>query len=122
TVSDVVLHLAQTEELVVTTASGDGSVFVRGPGAESVDDLAGQWVAAEHGTPAGVVFERWRTARRAALQALRDCPRGTRLPCATNALSPATLATTRLAEHWAHALDITGPLGISYPDTGRLRH
>jgi uncharacterized protein (TIGR03084 family) len=44
------------------------------------------------------------------------------MPWATSPLSPATLATTRLAEHWAHALDITGPLGISYPDTGRLRH
>jgi hypothetical protein len=37
-------------------------------------------------------------------------------------LKPATLATTRLTEHWAHALDITGPLGIELPDTGRLRH
>ncbi len=37
-------------------------------------------------------------------------------------LKPATLATTRLAEHWAHALDITGPLGIDFPDTERLRH
>ena len=37
-------------------------------------------------------------------------------------LKPATLATTRLAEHWAHALDITEPLGIPFPDTDRLRH
>ena len=37
-------------------------------------------------------------------------------------LKPATLATTRLAEHWAHGLDITGPLGISFPDTRRLSH
>ena len=35
---------------------------------------------------------------------------------------PATLATTRLAEHWAHALDIVEPLGIEFPDTDRLRH
>ena len=32
------------------------------------------------------------------------------------------LATTRLTEHWAHGLDIAGPLGIDFPDTGRLRH
>jgi uncharacterized protein (TIGR03084 family) len=38
------------------------------------------------------------------------------------ALKPRTLGTTRLAEHWAHALDIVGPLGIDYPDTARLRH
>ena len=37
-------------------------------------------------------------------------------------MKPATLATTRLAEHWAHGLDITGPLGIAFPDTQRLRH
>jgi uncharacterized protein (TIGR03084 family) len=27
-----------------------------------------------------------------------------------------------LAEHWAHGLDITGPLGLEFPDTDRLRH
>jgi uncharacterized protein (TIGR03084 family) len=37
-------------------------------------------------------------------------------------LKPTTLATTRLAEHWAHGLDITEPLGIDFPDTDRLRH
>ena len=37
-------------------------------------------------------------------------------------LKPRTLATTRLAEHWTHALDITVPLGVDYPDTARLRH
>jgi uncharacterized protein (TIGR03084 family) len=37
-------------------------------------------------------------------------------------VKPATLATTRLAEHWAHGLDITGPFGVEFPDTERLRH
>ena len=37
-------------------------------------------------------------------------------------MKPATLATTRLAEHWAHGLDIVGPLGVEFPDTDRLRH
>ena len=40
----------------------------------------------------------------------------------TGPAKPATLATTRLAEHWAHGLDITGPLRVEFPDTGRLRH
>lgn len=34
-------------------------------------------------------------------------------------LAPRTLATARLAEHWAHAQDIAVPLGIAYPDTAR---
>ena len=45
-----------------------------------------------------------------------------RLTWAAAPLKPATLATTRLAEHWAHGLDVTGPLGVPFPDTDRLRH
>jgi uncharacterized protein (TIGR03084 family) len=44
------------------------------------------------------------------------------VPCAATPLKPAVLATTRLAEHWAHGLDITDPLGLPFPDTDRLRH
>ena len=124
-VSDVVLHLAQTEELVVASVKGDLAPFARDPGrgrGGSVDEFAARWVEDERSTPPDAVYQRWRTARHAALDALRGCPPGTRLPWATSPLSPATLATTRLAEHWAHALDITGPLGIAYPDTAGLRH
>ena len=31
-------------------------------------------------------------------------------------------AASRRPGHWAHGLDITGPLGVGFPDTGRLRH
>ena len=78
-------------------------------------------VRADRDTPERV-FERWRLARRAALVVLREADPDTRIPWATNPLPPTTLATTRLAEHWAHGLDITDPLGIAFPDTARLRH
>jgi len=127
-VSDVVLHLAQSEELVVGSVRGDVVPFAREPGLDdagrigSVDDYAAHRVAAEREAAPDAVYHRWRTARRAALAALRACPPDTRLPWAAAPLSPPTLATTRLAEHWAHALDITEPLGIAYPGTARLRH
>ena len=61
--------------------------------------------------------------------ALRTADPDRRLRWAQAPLKPATLATTRLAEHWAHGLDITEPLGIAFPDTAgwtrrlaRLRH
>jgi uncharacterized protein (TIGR03084 family) len=122
TVCDVVLHLAQTEELVIASAQGELASFSGRAGAEPIDDAIARSVADERGAPPEAVYQRWRTARGKALDLLRSCAPGTRLPWATGPLSPATLATTRLAEHWAHALDITGPLGIAYPDTGRLRH
>jgi uncharacterized protein (TIGR03084 family) len=120
-VSDVVLHLAQAEELVVVSVRGD-SPFARDPGQDgSGDSFAGRRVEEERGASGDAVYQRWRTAR-PALGALRGRPPGTRLPWATSPIAPATLATTMIAEHWAHALDITGPLGIAYPDTARLRH
>ncbi|HWM98280.1 MAG TPA: maleylpyruvate isomerase family mycothiol-dependent enzyme, partial [Streptosporangiaceae bacterium] len=61
-------------------------------------------------------------ARRAALDALRAADPDRPLEWVGAPVKPATLATTRLAEHWAHGLDITGPLGIPFPDTDRLRH
>ncbi len=119
-VTDVVLHLAQTEEGVVASVGGAALRPVRESGA-TVDQFADDMVRAQRAEPA-VVFERWREARRAALRALRTADPGQPLPWVEAPMKPATLATTRLAEHWAHGLDITGPLNIAFPDTDRLRN
>jgi len=119
-VVDVVLHLAQTEETVVANAaSGSAEPWDRQAG--TLDEAIDRWVRAERAAPP-VVFERWRTAWRAALATLRQADPDQRFGWATAPLRPAALATTRLAEHWAHGLDITGPLGLPFPDTDRLRH
>lgn len=119
TVADVVLHLAQTEEAVVAAATGDAMDWRRlGSTVEAAMEVL---VRAEQ-APGPAVLVRWRLARRAALDALRVADPRRPLSWVATPLTPRTLATTRLAEHWAHALDITGPLGIAYPDTHRLRH
>jgi len=120
TVSDVVLHLAQSEEAVLASASGVSLAARRSSGL-TVDQVVDQRVRAERAAP-GVVFRRWHQAALAAVAALRAADPRALLPWVEAPLKPATLATTRLAEHWAHGLDITGPLGISFPDTPRLRH
>lgn len=120
-VADVVLHLAQSEDAVVLSAAGgDGFARLRADAA-SVDDGADQMVQAERAEPA-IVFDRWKASRRAALSGLRTADPRQPVPWVTSGIKPATLATTRLAEHWAHGLDITGPLGVPFPDTDRLRH
>lgn len=120
-VADTVLHLAQTEEMVVQSSAEpvDDPSWRHRP--DSVDDSMARHVAEEGGDPAEI-FERWRRAWRAALAALRAADPTRRLRWAEAPLKPATLATTRLAEHWAHALDIADPLGLPYPDTDRLHH
>jgi uncharacterized protein (TIGR03084 family) len=118
-IADVVLHLAQSDEGVVASARGAGlreEVNVVG----TVDDWAARRVAAERAAPTQV-FTRWRRARDAAQEALRAADPQMPLQWVTGPVKPATLATTRLAEYWAHGLDITGPLGMDYPDTDRLR-
>lgn len=123
-VADVVLHLAQTEEAVVASTAGR-DLFAVLPasvaGATSVDEVMDRWVEAERADP-GTIFERWRKARRDAVSALRAADPAVGLAWAAAPLKPKAFATTRLAEHWAHALDIVGPLGIDFPDTNRLRH
>jgi uncharacterized protein (TIGR03084 family) len=120
TVTDVVLHLAQSEGAVVATVTGDASRSPQLSG-DGVDDAMDRLVRAERAEP-DVVFARWRAVRREALAALRAADPKQPLFWVAAPLKPATLATTRLAEHWAHGLDITEPLGIDFPDTGRLRH
>ena len=127
TVADVVLHLAQSEESVVDVVAGrdllasSGTVAgstAGGTVGERVDDL----VRAERGAAPGLVFGRWQRARRDAMAALRAADPDRPVGWVTGPVKPATLATTRLAEHWAHGLDITGPLALEFPDTERLRH
>src|SRR5271165_1011289 len=122
TIADVVLHLAQSEEGVQATAThqrpraGLGAVA-----GDTMDERAAEAVRAERAAPAEV-FARWQRARQAALAAVRAAHPDEPLEWVTGPVKPATLATTRLAEHWAHGLDVTEPLGIDFPDTGRLRH
>lgn len=125
-VADVVLHLAQSDEAVVASAAGAG--LRAGPAARgsagtgaSVDEIMNQLVQAERAAPAEV-FRRWQQARAAALAALRAADPKQPMAWVETPMKPATLATTRLAEAWAHGLDITGPLGIDFPDTSRLRN
>lgn len=125
-VADVVLHLAQSDEAVVASAAGadlragPDARATTGAGA-SVDEAMNRLVQAERAAPAEV-FQRWRQSRAAALAALRAADPKQPMAWVETPMKPATLATTRLAEAWAHGLDITGPLHIAFPDTARLRN
>lgn len=120
-VSDVVLHLAQSEEAVLSS-TGAAPSFTPSPQATTMDDLVEEWVTSERGLPPDKILARWQDASRAALKALREADPSELFAWATNPLKPRTLATTRLSEHWIHANDIAQPLGVAYPDTDRMWH
>lgn len=122
TISDVVLHLAQTEEAVVASVTGEAFRFPGGLAGGNVDEIVAGWVKTERGASPDEVFGRWKAARRAALSALADADPDAPVTWAAAPLKPRTLATTRLSEHWTHAQDVAEPLGADYPDTDRLWH
>jgi uncharacterized protein (TIGR03084 family) len=120
-IADVMLHLAQTEEAVAMSVANATRPDLWERGDRALDDSVADAVQAER-APGEEVFGRWQAARRLALDALRAADPEQRVPWAATPLKPRVLATTRLAEHWAHGLDITDPLALPFPDTARLRH
>ncbi len=129
TIADVVLHLAQTDEM--GTASGEGrftdasaafaGAAATAPAGSTIDDLAGMAVAAERGAPGREVYERWRAASGAQAKVLAAHEPGDRLTWVAGDLSALTLATTRLSELWIHTGDVAAGLGRELAPTERLR-
>lgn len=122
-VADVVLHLAQTEEAVVATLGLDPSRVPTDWAAhgDTVESAMGALVDAQR-APGSEVLARWRSAAAASSAAFAAADPDRRVQWVTNAFKPATLATTRVAEHWTHGHDISDALGLPYADTERLRH
>jgi uncharacterized protein (TIGR03084 family) len=127
TVADVVLHLAQTDELALGSARGRFGEALDGlaggiTGAESVDDGAAAMVARERGRPPAEVHERWRTGAGRLRETLASCAPDLRLTWVAGELSARTLATTRLAETWIHTGDVAGAVGATVSASDRLWH
>jgi uncharacterized protein (TIGR03083 family) len=127
TVADVVLHLAQTNELAVASARGrfdEGLVELTAGLAftDSIDDGADLMVARDRGAPAPLVADRWRASADALDDALRQCDPSQRLMWVAGDLSARTLASTRLAETWIHTGDVASGLGRSIVRPPGLAH
>jgi uncharacterized protein (TIGR03084 family) len=125
-VADVVLHLAQTDELAMGSAAGRfaevTTALADGLGsAASIDEGAALMVARERGLPETELLARWSTGAARLLDALDTMDLSTRVTWVAGDLSARTLATTRLAETWIHAGDVADALHTGLPPTDRLR-
>jgi len=128
TVADVVLHLAQTDEMAIASAEGRLADFVAELAAgglaptASVDDGADLMVQRERGAPGAAVGERWRARAGELVERLRGCDPSQRVTWVAGELSARTLATTRLAEAWIHTGDVADAFDITPRPTDRLWH
>jgi uncharacterized protein (TIGR03084 family) len=83
-----------------------------------VDDAA----AAGADLPPGELLAAWRAGRAELADRLAAVQPGRKLDWFGPPMSPASMATARLMETWAHGLDVTEALGQQPRPTGRLQH
>src|SRR3954447_18330063 len=120
-----IAHLAWTDEaalLAVQATRGDGdgwAALVRRAAADPQHfvDTAAVTGAAQ---PPAAILARWDAARAGLGEALRGVEG--RLPWFGPPMSPASMATARLMETWAHGLDVYAALGIPPVVTDAIRH
>ncbi|MFJ4951394.1 TIGR03084 family metal-binding protein [Streptomyces sp. NPDC088760] len=123
TVAHQIAHLAWTDRsaLLAVTDAGAFQALVEkalaAPGS-FVDEGAEEGAA----LPPADLLASWRAGRAALDEALRGAPPGARFPWYGPPMSAASMATARLMETWAHALDVADALGVVRPPTDRLRH
>jgi uncharacterized protein (TIGR03084 family) len=123
TIAHQIAHLAWTDGQAVVAAT-DAAAF-----AELVEEaMANPGSYVEDGACEGAkedpaaLLGRWRESRRRMVDALAAVPPGTRLPWFGPPMSPASMATARLMETWAHGEDVADALGERREPTHRLRH
>ncbi|MBV8981884.1 MAG: maleylpyruvate isomerase family mycothiol-dependent enzyme [Acidimicrobiia bacterium] len=128
TVADVVLHLAQTNEMAIASLDGRYPEYPANVGrrleavAADVDDGAAHMVAAERGRPLDELKARWRSSVDDFLSRLDGADFHRRVQWVAGELSTRTLVTTRLSETWIHAGDVTDAIGVELEPSDRLRH
>ncbi|PZG08126.1 TIGR03084 family protein [Micromonospora craterilacus] len=121
TIAHQIAHLAWTDhvaQLAATDADAFYATVTSAPDASRLVDAGAESFLA----PPAALLARWRTGRSALGAALAAAPAGEKLPWYGTRMSPASMATARIMETWAHGEDVAESLGVARPATGRLRH
>ena len=129
TVADVVLHLTQTDELVLASRQNrflerarDMMGQTDGESVGDVDDFAGLMVSRERGADPAQLYRRWRDAATAMDDMLAASDPRRPMRWVVDSLPARTLATTRLSEAWIHTNDVAGAVGADLQPDARLWH
>jgi uncharacterized protein (TIGR03084 family) len=122
TVAHQIAHLNSTDQAVIAAAT-DPDEFGRWLGAAAADPHGFVDAAAERAlAEPPELLRRWRDGRAGLAAVLAMAPRDARLPWFGTSMSPASSATARLMETWAHGEDVAAALGQLRLPTRRLRH
>ncbi|MQY04385.1 TIGR03084 family metal-binding protein [Actinomadura macrotermitis] len=121
TIAHQIAHLAWTDRQAIAAMDGTFDAILEtalADPANFVENGAAEGATAE---PAELLAS-WRAVRGAVVRDLAAVPAGTKLPWFGPPMSPASMATGRLMETWAHGEDVAEALGVTRAPTARLRH
>ncbi len=121
-IRDTISHLAHTEEYAYNALAEDGSMIDDVDDYETFDDFTQSGVERGRQMRPQDVIEWWRLGRATVVDALSHASARDRVPWFFSEMSARSFATLRLAETWAHGLDIHAAIGEESQDTDRLRH
>ncbi|MFC6154584.1 TIGR03084 family metal-binding protein [Nocardioides yefusunii] len=122
-IATTIAHLAWTDEVAVHAATDKEAWDAQVMGAIMnptgyVDEQAAEGAAVE---PAQLLA-RWQTARPALAKTLAEFPTGEKIMWFGPPMSPASMASARFMETWAHGLDVADALGVELEKTDRIKH
>jgi uncharacterized protein (TIGR03084 family) len=122
TIAHQIGHLLWTDRVALTSVT-DESAFGDVLAAATADPTGFVDAAADNEArrSAGVLLDDWRATRRQLHSALLAVPLDRKLVWFGPSMSPASMATARLMETWAHGLDVADALGVRRQATARLR-
>jgi uncharacterized protein (TIGR03084 family) len=122
-VRDSVSHLAGTD-VEATLAMTDPEAFVAKlpmVGAD-IDGFLTKQLTDRRDLERAEFLQRWQLGFEDLLAAFDKVDPATKLPWYGPPMSPASFATARLMEYWAHGQDVADAVGVARTPTARLRH
>jgi uncharacterized protein (TIGR03084 family) len=123
TVLDQLAHLAWTDEVAVLALTRDPLLEQLVSDAQlAPDDFADRHAHAVSALGWDHVLSRWRASRALVIKLLKAEDPRAEVPWFGPPMAPASMASARLMETWAHGLDIADGLGLMVAPTSRLRH
>jgi uncharacterized protein (TIGR03084 family) len=122
-VRDVVSHLLVGDEKAVLAATDpDGFQAELSQVLADPQGFVDSWLEAGRGLDRDELTARWRKGFDEMVDAFATTEPGRKIPWYGPPMSPASFATARLMEYWAHGQDVVDALGVRRPPTARLKH
>ena len=121
-VGDAVAHLRGSDVEATKAATRPEQFLTELPGVATDLEAFLQGQLDEGRSLGEALLPDWQRRFDAMVEAFATVPPGTKVPWYGPPMSPASFATARLMEYWAHGQDVADGLGTTRAPTARLRH